>query len=184
MCFTEGCPNKVNMPFQNAEGKATPAKNEHQNHPKLSKQGYLALHGKSLGDFIKPPEEVFICLTLAKYLLYKLKNDLGPPKNYLDGEPSSFPVSPWKEQSNQGYEQIDLDFFFHHCRRVVDIHKEDLSKDVKERWVCFDYQDEIGVVAPRPTAPGGANPNSNTNGDQTTNSQRVLSNCAPCWDCD
>ena len=138
MCFTEGCPVPCKTPFLDANGNPVAPQSQRML-PRLSMQGMDILHGKSVSTFIKPPEEVFICLTLAKFILSKLQGLDVNVDEFRVGNPPQLPVCSYKAKTNDGYDQTDINFFYEHIQRVVEIMKEDRAKPMKERWMVFDY---------------------------------------------
>lgn len=157
MCFTEGCVARTKSPFLNSDGSPVASLGEGMI-PRLSTQGMKALNKKSLSDFMLPPEEVFVCLTLAKCIAWKMKNDGHALTEFCTPNTNALPVSPWKGKKTDAYEQDDIDFFYSHITVVNEVYKEDRQKPVSQRWMYFDFTTEL---------PNNANPSaaSTTDGE-------------------
>jgi hypothetical protein len=159
MCFTEGCVARTKLPFVNSEGSPVASLGEGMI-PRLSTQGMKALNKKSLSHFMLPPEEVFICLTLAKYIAWKIKKEGHPLDEFFPLGESSLQVSPWKGKKTDAYEQDDIDFFYRHIGTINALYKDDKNKPKSEQWMYFDFDAEL---------PNNANDSAvGTNGEGTT----------------
>lgn len=144
MCFTEGCPIKCRTPFINSTNVAVAAQNKGML-PRLSRMGKATLQGKSLSTFIKPPEEVFICLTLAKYILHQLQERDVSTDEFRVGNPPELPVGPYRPKSNDAYDQNDINFFYSNLKKVHGIMMKDLKKKKELRWVYFNFEEPHSV---------------------------------------
>ena len=139
MCFTEGSPARIRSPFLNSSNSAV-SYNTAGMQLRLSIPAKAKLNGRSLSDVIKPPEEVFICLVVAKFLLAKLISEgKANADEFKVGSPLALPVTPYKAKSNDAYEQNDINFFYRHVKTVLSLYKEDLEKAVDKRWIYFDF---------------------------------------------
>lgn len=131
-------------PFVDAAGCIL-ARSQRSSAKKLSIKAMKDLNGKSVSEFIYPPEETFIVLTMAKYLLGTLNSEdikeFTAPANGLD------PVSPWKGTGNDSVAKEDLAFFFKNSRAISDIFVRDLNEsDTSKRWLMMDFNEELHPV--------------------------------------
>lgn len=144
MCFTEGCAVKAPRPFVNEHGQAV-ASNSTDKLPALSREAMDILHGRPLGNFIKPPEETFICLIIAKYLAWYFTTnseenyDLTEFKKENDSGNRVLPIAPWKGSGTSGWEQVDYDFFWRNIQKVMSDYHTDKVKEMQDRWCVFNF---------------------------------------------
>lgn len=143
MCFTEGSKVRIPTPFLNNKEDPQPCATSHKNCTGfLSIPGKWILHQNCLSQIMNPNEEVFICLILVKCIRKKL-DDLRHEYN-LDHVPAERRPRAWLERSNEAYDQIDYNFFFHHQKRVEKVVDEHDAKAAPEdRWYYFDYSEDF-----------------------------------------
>lgn len=178
MCFTEGttlC--KTVKPFLNDKGTPVAFSSEHAT-SSLSTEAMEALNGRKFSSIIYPPEEAFICLILAKYVMHLLHNSHRrscppDPNNFASDEDDDFAsmlekegittygIIKYKKETNESYDKNDFRYFF---KQVEKIHKicqlearQDSNKEIDDDapqqqdgpWYRFDYQNELDASRQR-----------------------------------
>ena len=147
MCFMESSRgiHIVKHPFVTEAGQpSTGIINKNSMVSDLSTAAYESLNGKSVSSFLFPTEEVFCCLTLAKYLFYVLQKKSVDLKEFRCPETKNFPVTPFQKVNNSSYTQTDRDFFYSQIKVVSKCFDRDQKEtDAAKKSFLFDFTAKI-----------------------------------------
>jgi hypothetical protein len=148
MCFTEGSSCPARKPFVDKDGREV-ARSDREMLPILSASAMRALHQKTISCFIFPAEETFICLVLAKFLLFHLRRtDMEMVTQFLDQ--SQVILEPWRGAKADSVDLKDLSFFFSRRSLVDKCFLEDKKlTDVREHWFYIDFAEQIASAEGR-----------------------------------
>lgn len=199
LSFLEGSygTNAVKEPFSAKDGRNISANSKSSEVQGLSVEAKTFMNGKCVSDFLFPTEEVFFCLTIAKYVLALLEklakkdSQVDLSDFYSDHERKLFPVTPFKKSHNACYGQEDLNFYNRYVTIVQQIYVNDkrvsatLAKSQKTnaapcqdtRWLVFDYGEEISDSS-LPTTLFGGNSVSSFDNDNGTNESQATPVCS------
>lgn len=175
LCFLEGSYGSKNCltPYINSEGTQIASNSKSSEIAGLSNEAMEFLNGKSLSMMIAPTEELFFCLTIAKFVAAKLQDvgaDMDEFKLQKHEKKSELVITPFRKSLNACYGSNDLKFFEDNIKIFLSSYDDDIKKvgkAVANRCMVFDFSAELAAPVEESNDP--ANPSGDTDEDRSGN---------------